>query len=107
MLFSDCCGAEAGEMLDIEICPACKEHCEWVDDENENNHPTRAKLINLGWANGWPEGKLPPIANACQLAFMDGEPHNYYEQPQPHLGSCVHRVVCETCGYEYLYDSGD
>lgn len=94
-------------MLDIEICPACKEHCEWVDDENENNHPTRAKLINLGWANGWPEGKLPPIANACQLAFMDGEPHNYYEQPQPHLGSCVHRVVCETCGYEYLYDSGD
>ena len=72
-----------------------------------NDEPTRAKLINLGWANGWPEGKLPPIANACQLALMDGEPHNYYEQPQPHLGSCVHRVVCETCGYEYLYDSGD
>lgn len=35
MLISDCCGAEAGEMLDIEICPECKEHCEFVESEED------------------------------------------------------------------------
>ena len=33
MMVSDCCGAEAGELLDIEICPVCKEHCEFVESE--------------------------------------------------------------------------
>lgn len=34
-MISDCCGAEAGEMLDIEICPARKEHCEFVGSEED------------------------------------------------------------------------
>ena len=29
-LVSDCCGAEAGDLLDLEICPVCREHCEFV-----------------------------------------------------------------------------
>ncbi len=33
---SDCCGAEAtGEMEDVGICPDCKEHCEFVDLEED------------------------------------------------------------------------
>jgi len=33
MIVSDCCGAEAGEFLDIEICPDCREHGEFVESE--------------------------------------------------------------------------
>ena len=33
MMVSDCCGAEAGELLDIYICPVYKEHCEFVESE--------------------------------------------------------------------------
>ena len=42
MMISDCCGVEAGEFLDIEICPRCREHCEFVDDEedDEKEEPT-------------------------------------------------------------------
>jgi uncharacterized protein YbaR (Trm112 family) len=25
-----------GEMLDIMICPDCKEHCDCIDEDNEN-----------------------------------------------------------------------
>ena len=35
-LFSNCCGAEAGEYEDVGICPSCLEHCEFeegVSDE--------------------------------------------------------------------------
>ena len=32
-LISDCCGMPAGEFFDVGICPACREHCEWIDDE--------------------------------------------------------------------------
>lgn len=35
MTISDCCGAPAGDLYDYEICPECGEHCEWIDDENE------------------------------------------------------------------------
>ena len=35
MMVSDCCGVEAGEFLDIEVCPVCREHCEWVDTDDE------------------------------------------------------------------------
>ena len=36
MTISDCCGApfdgiEGAE--DVGLCPACHEHCEWIDDE--------------------------------------------------------------------------
>ena len=31
-LISDCCGMPAGGFFDVGICPACREHCEWIDD---------------------------------------------------------------------------
>lgn len=35
---SDCCGAPAysngdADTIDIEICPICKEHCEYINTE--------------------------------------------------------------------------
>jgi hypothetical protein len=36
-LWSNCCGAAAGEYEDVGICPACKEHCEFETDEDEGN----------------------------------------------------------------------
>ena len=32
LLYSNCCYSEAGEYEDAGICPECKEHCEWVDE---------------------------------------------------------------------------
>ena len=34
---SECCGEpEQGESMDIGLCPGCKEHCDYVDlDEEE------------------------------------------------------------------------
>lgn len=42
MKISDCCGVPAysngdGDTEDIGICPECKEHCEYIDDEDEDN----------------------------------------------------------------------
>ena len=40
---SDCCGAEAysngdSDTEDYGICPECKEHCEYIfDEENDDN----------------------------------------------------------------------
>ena len=42
MMVSDCCGAPASwadGLLDSGICPLCREHCEYVDDESEKNEP--------------------------------------------------------------------
>lgn len=36
-LFSECCGAYAGEYEDYGICPECKEHCEWVNEGSEDD----------------------------------------------------------------------
>jgi hypothetical protein len=35
MKISDCCGAEATDpvMEDYGICPDCKDHCEFIDEE--------------------------------------------------------------------------
>jgi hypothetical protein len=33
-MYSDCCGAYS-EMPEIDICPECLEHCEFIDDEEE------------------------------------------------------------------------
>jgi|TARA_Y100000310_G_C20477504_1_gene713101 hypothetical protein len=33
---SNCCGASSPNM-DIDICPECKEHCEFVNEDPENN----------------------------------------------------------------------
>ena len=36
IMVSDCCGVEMGEFLDVEICPACREHC---SPEKQEWHP--------------------------------------------------------------------
>jgi hypothetical protein len=33
-MYSDCCGAFS-EMPEIDLCPECLEHCEFIDDEEE------------------------------------------------------------------------
>lgn len=35
---SECCGAYSEYAGDIDICPDCLEHCEFVDDEDEDDH---------------------------------------------------------------------
>jgi hypothetical protein len=42
---SDCCGALDGEATedgpswsDVGICPDCREHCEFVDEEQEEDN---------------------------------------------------------------------
>ena len=38
MTISDCCGAPFDGIEGAEdacLCPACHEHCEWIDDEEE------------------------------------------------------------------------
>ena len=38
MTISDCCGAPCDGIEGAEevgLCPACHEHCEWIDDEEE------------------------------------------------------------------------
>ena len=34
---SDCCGASAddGDGYELDICPACMEHCEYIDEDDE------------------------------------------------------------------------
>ena len=33
---SDCCGAVAsGCMTDVGLCPDCQEHCDFIDDEED------------------------------------------------------------------------
>lgn len=33
-MYSDCCGAYSEYAGDIDICPDCKEHCEFVNDDD-------------------------------------------------------------------------
>lgn len=44
-LVSDCCGAEATDpvMEDIGICPECKEHCEFINLEEEEENESSEK----------------------------------------------------------------
>ena len=39
MKYSDCCGAPAyscfGDFEDVGICPDCREHCEFIEEEEE------------------------------------------------------------------------
>jgi hypothetical protein len=37
MLVSECCGAHSEFAPDIDLCPECLEHCEFVDDEEDEN----------------------------------------------------------------------
>lgn len=34
---SECCGAYSEYAGDIDICPDCLEHCEFVDDEDDED----------------------------------------------------------------------
>jgi hypothetical protein len=34
MPYSTCCGAHT-TMPEIDICPDCREHCDWEDDDDE------------------------------------------------------------------------
>ena len=34
MAYSTCCGAET-DFTEIGICPDCLEHCDWEDEEDE------------------------------------------------------------------------
>ena len=38
-MYSDCCGAYSEYAGDIDICPDCKEHCEFVNDDEEEDYP--------------------------------------------------------------------
>ncbi len=46
---SDCCGAPGvGEYLEAGICPECREHCEFVDDDPTNKEPSRLSAEATG-----------------------------------------------------------
>jgi hypothetical protein len=34
-LVSECCGAYSDFATDIDLCPECMEHCDFVDDEDD------------------------------------------------------------------------
>lgn len=35
MAYSTCCGAYS-RMPEIDICPECREHCDWEDEDDED-----------------------------------------------------------------------
>lgn len=48
MAYSTCCGAYS-RMPEIDICPDCRDHCDWEDDEPSddqinNNHNTEGGI---------------------------------------------------------------
>lgn len=63
MRVSECCQAPAvGASEDMGICPECKEHCEYVEEEEEDpvrdmvreqykNYPHLAKVMNQKYIN--------------------------------------------------------
>lgn len=36
-LVSECCGAHSEYAPDIDLCPECLEHSEFIDDEEDDN----------------------------------------------------------------------
>lgn len=57
MAYSTCCGAYS-RMPEIDICPDCRDHCDWEDDESSddqinNNHSTEGGIsFTLNTWNG-------------------------------------------------------
>ena len=51
MAYSTCCGAYS-RMPEIDICPECRDHCDWEDEEDDepsdnqinNNHRTEGGI---------------------------------------------------------------
>jgi len=49
MLYSECCGSEAGDFEDAGICPGCKEHCGWMNnDDYEQEQKDTARTLGEG-----------------------------------------------------------
>lgn len=49
MLLSNCCGAPpAGGMEEYGICGECQEHCEFLDDEVDNDGAAWFTAVVLG-----------------------------------------------------------
>jgi hypothetical protein len=46
MPYSTCCGAHT-TMTEIDICPDCREHCDWEDDELEEDRTLSHLQYNL------------------------------------------------------------
>jgi hypothetical protein len=47
---SECCGAYSEYAGDIDICPDCLEHCEFVDDEDDEDlleQSEKAEFFNI------------------------------------------------------------
>ena len=42
MAYSTCCGAYS-RMPEIDICPECRDHCDWEDEDDEANEE---KILN-------------------------------------------------------------
>jgi hypothetical protein len=38
-LVSECCGAYSEYAGDIDLCPECMEHCEFIDEEEDDDYP--------------------------------------------------------------------
>lgn len=56
MPYSTCCGAHT-TFPEIDICPECREHCDWEDEEEieediENENKIDESLINQKIKNG-------------------------------------------------------
>ena len=45
MAISTCCGAHT-TMPEYGICPDCREHCDWEDEEEQDDEPTDDQLAN-------------------------------------------------------------
>lgn len=45
MAYSTCCGAYS-TMPEIDICPECREHCDWEDDEELDDEPSDDQINN-------------------------------------------------------------
>ena len=51
MAYSTCCGAYS-TMPEVDICPECREHCDWEDEDDDepsddqinNNHNTEGGI---------------------------------------------------------------
>jgi hypothetical protein len=61
----------------------------------------QAKLIDLGWQNGWKE--IPAVVMLCSESGHDRTTTPVGPSPCPN----VHVVRCEQCGYSYRIDSSD
>jgi hypothetical protein len=46
-MYSDCCGAYSEYADEIDLCPDCMEHCEFISDEDEEEFEYVADIEDL------------------------------------------------------------